>query len=202
MLSPVLQASWRTPVLDWLAEHVPPKRLEHILGVEQTATALAERYSAPPELAARAGLLHDLAKYFAPQKLLSEAQRLGVEVDIYQQKAPHLLHAEVSAALATELFGETDGVVLAAIANHTLGQATMDVLSQILYVADWTEPTRRGEEVALVRQAAERSLIEAVLVGSEQTILELIESRRSIHPRTLLTRNWALSTIQEQTPLC
>jgi predicted HD superfamily hydrolase involved in NAD metabolism len=82
--------------------------------------------------------------------------------------------------------------VLAAIANHTLGGAPLDRLSQILYVADWIEPTRQGEDVEQVRCAAERSLLEAVLVGTEQTILELVASRRPIHPRTLHTRNWAL----------
>ncbi|UFP95363.1 bis(5'-nucleosyl)-tetraphosphatase (symmetrical) YqeK [Gloeobacter morelensis] len=197
MQTPALEVSWRVSVLEWLAQHVPPRRIEHILGVEATAVELAKRYGASPERAGRAGLLHDLAKYFPPEKLLLEADRLGIAVDAIQRRTPHLLHADVSAGLAREIFGEADPQVLAAIANHTLGDAEMDLLSQILYVADWIEPTRKGEDVARVRQAAQADLMEAVLLGAEQTILELIESRRAVHPRTLLTRNWALSTLQE-----
>lgn len=189
---------WRKPVLDWLAQNVPPKRLEHILGVEQTAMDLAARFGSSSELAGRAGLLHDLAKYFTAEKLLAEAHRFGVEVDSIQAQSPHLLHADVSAKLATELFCEHDSTVLRAIANHTLGEPCMDLLSQVLYVADWIEPTRRGNEVEVVRQASGHSLIEAVLVGCDQTILELIASRRLIHPRTVSTRNWAAEVFRTQ----
>lgn len=198
MQSAMLDVNWRVPVVAWLEEQVPAKRLAHILGVESTAVALAQRYGADPALAARAGLLHDLAKYFGAAKLLSEAHRLGIAVDAFQAAAPHLLHADVSAALSTELFDEKNPVVLAAIANHTLGTAPLEVLSQILYVADWIEPTRQGEDVDRVRSAADRSLMEAVLVGAEQTILELIASQRPIHPRTILTRNWALVQLSKK----
>jgi len=186
---------WRQPVLDWLSENVPPKRLIHILGVEKTAIALAERYGADPQRAARAGLFHDLAKYFGATRLLQEAQRLGIAIDPIQSESPHLLHAEVSAMLAKELFDECDPSVLGAIANHTLGNADLDLLSQILYVADWIEPSRHGEDVEKVRRAEAHSLLEAVLAGADQTILELVTARRAIHPRTLLTRNWALATL-------
>jgi predicted HD superfamily hydrolase involved in NAD metabolism len=201
MQSTATNLDWRTPVLAWLDAHVPPRRLAHILGVEGCAVALAERFGADPSLAARAGLLHDLAKYFDSTRLLSEARRLAIAVDPIQQATPHLLHAEVSAALAAELFDEHHPQVLAAIANHTLGAAPMDLLSQILYVADWIEPTRRGEDVERVRTAVEQGLLVAVLVGAEQTILELISTGRPLHPRTLDTRNWALSILKpKETP--
>jgi predicted HD superfamily hydrolase involved in NAD metabolism len=186
---------WRQPVLTWLSENVPPKRITHILGVEKTAIALAQRYGADPERAARAGLFHDLAKYFGATRLLQEAQRLGIAIDPIQEAAPHLLHAEVSAMLAKELFEEHDPSVLAAIANHTLGNAHLDLISQILYVADWIEPSRQGEDVEKVRRSEAHGLLEAVLAGADQTILELVTARRAIHPRTLLTRNWALDNL-------
>ncbi|AGY56982.1 bis(5'-nucleosyl)-tetraphosphatase (symmetrical) YqeK [Gloeobacter kilaueensis] len=202
MPGPALKTTWRTPVLAWLEQHVPARRLTHILGVEATAIELAQRWGADLDRAGRAGLLHDLAKYFGPEQLLSEAERLGIPIDAIQRSTPHLLHADVSAGLARELFGETDPSVLAAIANHTLGNSDLDILSQILYVADWIEPTRRGEDVEIVRKAAMGSLRSAVLSGAEQTILELIHNRRLIHPRTLLTRNWALCSLQEPSQRC
>lgn len=38
------------------------RRFKHVLGVEETAIALAERYSASPEKASIAALTHDYAK--------------------------------------------------------------------------------------------------------------------------------------------
>jgi len=183
----------RELVLDWLRDQVPRKRLEHILGVEKTAAQLAFHHGLDPVRAARAGLLHDLAKCFAPDRLLKEAQRTGIALDPVTEANPHLLHAQVSATLATELFGEQDPSVLNAIANHTLGAPGMDDLSCIIYLADWIEPTRTGPELAPLRSLAFEDLKGAVLLGCNLSLNELLEQDRPIHVRTVLTRNWLLS---------
>ncbi len=188
----------RDEVLAWLNDQVPRKRLQHILGVEKTAAQLAYHHGLDPAKAARAGILHDLAKCFAAEYLLTEANRLGIALDPVTEHNPHLLHAPVSAGLAQELFGETDPQVLAAIANHTLGSPGMDDLSSILYVADWIEPTRRGDEVDRIRGVAFTDLQQAVLLGCDMTIQELLARQQPIHLRTVLTRNWILERIPTQ----
>ncbi|NLV86454.1 MAG: nicotinate (nicotinamide) nucleotide adenylyltransferase, partial [Clostridiales bacterium] len=54
------------PNLDWLRTAVLPyikeKRVAHVLGCEQEAVRLAKHWGADPELAAEAGLLHDITK--------------------------------------------------------------------------------------------------------------------------------------------
>jgi predicted HD superfamily hydrolase involved in NAD metabolism len=177
-------------VLAWLEEHVSPKRMAHILGVEKTAHALALHYHEDAPKAAWAGLLHDLAKHFPAQKLLAEADRLGIAVDPVCQKNPHLLHADIGAELAQELFGETDTQVLRSIANHTLGNPGMDGLSQIIYLADWIEPMRKGLEVDHLRALAWDNLEEAVRLGCFYVLEDLSKNGHPIHPRTQRTYDW------------
>jgi predicted HD superfamily hydrolase involved in NAD metabolism len=182
-------------VLAWLDAHVSPKRLKHILGVEKTAHALALRYDENAQKAAWAGLLHDLAKHFSAQKLLSEAHRFELVVDPVCRQNPHLLHADIGAALARELFGETDPQVLNAIANHTLGHPEMDRLSQILYLADWIEPMRKGSDVDHLRTLAWDNLEEAVMIGCCYVLEDLRKNGQPVHPRTQMTYDWLVQKL-------
>ncbi|NJK99084.1 MAG: HD domain-containing protein [Spirulinaceae cyanobacterium SM2_1_0] len=184
----------RDRVLTWLAAHVPAKRRQHILGVEQTAAALAEHYGLPVAQAAQAGLLHDLAKYFKPERLLAIAHTEGWELDPILVEHPHLLHADASAVIARDEFGIGDAEILAAIRNHTLGQPGMSELSCVVYVADAIEPGR-GDDPALValRQVCWQSLPQAVWRVADYSLQHLLAHNRPIHLRTVLTRNWALA---------
>jgi len=183
----------REQVLSWLREHVPRPRLQHILGVEKTAAQLAYHHQLDTTKAAWAGLLHDLAKCYPPEQLLREAQRYQIPLDPVTQQNPHLLHAQVGAGLAHELFGENDPVVLAAIANHTLGSPEMDALSCVVYLADWIEPSRQGDELGPIRALAFQDLRGATLLGCSLSLSLLLAQGRPIHPRTVLTRNWLLN---------
>lgn len=181
----------RHQVLAWLSEHVPKSRLRHVLRVEQMAIALARRHHLDADRAAWAGLMHDLAKYFKPQQLLEMAIAEGIPLDPVDEAVPHLLHAEVGAIVARDQFGVHDPEVLAAIANHTLGNPGMSLLSCVVFLADGLEPGR-GETPALqsLRRVSQENLHQAVWMTCDYSILHLVETRRLIHPRMLLTRNW------------
>src|SRR6476646_8861616 len=132
-------AAQREQVLSWLAVNVPESRLKHILRVEQTAIELAQHHSLDVERAAQAGLMHDLAKYFKPQRLLEMAQAEGLEIDPVEAAHPHLLHAPVGAIVARDEFGVEDEEVLQAICDHTLGRPGMGLLSCVVFLADSLE---------------------------------------------------------------
>jgi predicted HD superfamily hydrolase involved in NAD metabolism len=183
----------RQQVLAWLADNVPASRLQHILGVEQMAIALARHYHLDEEKAAQAGLMHDLAKYFKPKKLLQMAQAEGLELDPVDIANPHLLHANVSAIVAREQFGIKDEEVLQAIKNHTLGSPEMDLLSCIVFLADSLEPGRGSTaELEKLRQISWQELHKAVWQTCDYSLKYLLDSRCLIHPRTIKTRNWAM----------
>ncbi|MBD2462886.1 bis(5'-nucleosyl)-tetraphosphatase (symmetrical) YqeK [Oscillatoria sp. FACHB-1407] len=188
-----VSGSLRQRVLDWLADNVPESRIKHILGVEEMAIALAQLHQENVEKAAQAGLMHDLAKYFKPRRLLEMAKSEGLSLDPVDEINPHLLHADISAIVAREEFGITDPDILEAIANHTLGKPGMSALSCIVFVADSLE-LGRGDtpELEQLRQVSREDLGQAVWMTCDYSFRYLLETRRLIHPRTVLTRNWFL----------
>lgn len=183
----------RDRILTWLEHHVPPARVQHILRVEQLCGELAKHHQLNIEKAKQAGLMHDLAKYFKPQQLLQIAQTEGLELDEILRAEPHLLHADVSAIVARDEFGVKDEEILEAIRNHTLGSPQMSQLSCLVYLADTLEPGRgTTPELEELRQTCFENLVAAVWQTGDYCLQHLVEHQRMIHPRTILTRNWAM----------
>jgi len=188
-----LDSNLRSRILTWLEAQVPASRVQHVLRVEQMAIALALAHALDPQRAALAALLHDLAKYFKPQTLLSIAQEAGLPLDPVDEANPHLLHADVGAIVAQREFGVTDADVLAAIANHTLGRPGMSALSCVVFLADTLEPGR-GDTAELnhLRTVSQQNLTKAVWMTCDHTLKHLLNASHLIHPRALQTRNWFL----------
>jgi predicted HD superfamily hydrolase involved in NAD metabolism len=183
----------RQQVLTWLTNNVPESRVAHVLRVEQMAADLARLHGLNPDQAAQAGLMHDLAKYFNPQRLLDVARAEAVPIDPIDELNPHLLHAEVSAIVARTQFGVEDPDILAAIANHTLGQPAMNGLSCVVFLADSLEPGRGDRpELEQLRRISQQHLNQAVWLTCDYTLNQLMEKHRLIHPRAVATRNWFL----------
>ena len=184
----------RDRVISWLEKNVSSHRLQHILGVEQTCIDLARCHKLNEKKAARAGLMHDLAKFFPPQKLLKIAEEADLEVDEICANSPHLIHADVSAVVAQQEFEIKDAKILDAIANHTLGKPGMSRLSCVVFVADALEPNRGDNaELNAMRDTATKNLYKCVQQTSEYSLKYLVSQQKIIHPRTVLTRNWALT---------
>ena len=184
----------RDRIIDWLKENVSEHRLQHILGVEATCIDLARCHQLDEERAAQAGLMHDLAKFFPPPKLLKIATKAKIPLDEVCLNHPHLLHAEVGAVVAREEFGVEDPEILTAIANHTLGAPQMSLLSCVVFIADVTEPNR-GDNTKLtaLREIARQNLYKCVQQTADYSLEYLLSKQKIIHPRTVLTRNWALA---------
>ncbi|WP_239651489.1 bis(5'-nucleosyl)-tetraphosphatase (symmetrical) YqeK [Neosynechococcus sphagnicola] len=180
-------------MLDWLAANVPASRLNHILRVEAMAVELAVQHGLNVDQAAQSGLMHDLAKYFKPERLLKMARSADIELDPILVDNPHLLHADISAIVAQNEFGVVDEAVLQAIRHHTLGQPEMPPLSCVVYLADSLEPGR-GDNPALqsLRQISRENLYQGVWLTAEASMELLFGRRCLIHPRTIATRNWAM----------
>ena len=180
----------RREVLQWLDQAVPAKRLQHILRVEAMAIALAQQHNLAVDRAQQAGLMHDLAKCFTPSQLLAVAEAEGWTLDPAETDCPHLLHASVGAVVARDTFGVTNPQVLNAIAHHTLGSPDMDALGCVVYVADSLEPGR-GDTPQLqhLRQLSYRDLWGATYETCVASLQHLLESRRPVHSRTILTHN-------------
>ena len=105
------------------------KRIPHVLGTEQEAIRLAERYGADVEKARVAALLHDCTKKLNMDEQLALCGQYGIELDELEQKALKLLHAKTGAAIARDVFG-VDEEIYKAIWWHTTGHANMTLLEK------------------------------------------------------------------------
>lgn len=87
-------------------------------------------------------MLHDLARLYAPQRLIDECAARALPIDEFEIRNPIVLHAPLGAALAQEMFGIDDPEIVSAISKHTLADAQMSPLDCALYLADGLEPGR------------------------------------------------------------
>ena len=164
------------------------KRIPHVLGTEQEAIRLAERYGADVEKARVAALLHDCTKKLDMEEQLALCRRYGIQLDELEQKALKLLHAKTGAAIARDVFG-VDDEIYRAIWWHTTGHANMTLLEKIIYLADYIEPSRDFPGVDKLRSVCYKDLDEGLLLGLEMTIEEMTSMGNPVHHATIEARD-------------
>ncbi len=181
------------PELSWLRQMVMPylkeNRIAHVTGVESQAVMLAMRWGADPDTAAVAGILHDITKAQNKEKQLKLCEKYGIILENAERENPALLHARTGAALARERFGISDEIY-SAIRWHTTGKPDMSTLEKIIYLADYTEPTRDFEGVEELRELSFEDLDKAMALGLEMSIEDLTERGKPIFHDTMDAYNW------------
>ena len=183
-------------IQQYLSDKLSAKRLQHVLAVQEMAVALAAAHKADVSQANLAALLHDSAKWMNAETLYSAVRSYDIRLDPIEEVNPSLLHALIGVKLAVETFAVTELEVLEAIRNHTTGNPSMGVISQILYVADFAEPTRTHNAVHLVRELAYTDLEPAVHHVARAKIEHLLHKGVMIHPNTLHTYNSTLDSVK------
>ena len=164
------------------------RRIPHVLGTEQEAVRLAERYGGDVDRARRAALLHDCTKKLDMAEQLALCRQYGIELDELEQKALKLLHAKTGAAIARDVFG-VDEETYRAIWWHTTGHAGMTLLEKIIYLADYIEPSRDFPGVEELRRVCYEDLDRGLLMGLEMTIREMEAMGNPVHRATLEARD-------------
>ena len=164
------------------------KRIPHVLGTEQEAIRLAERYGADVEKARVAALLHDCTKKLEMEEQLALCERYGIELDELERAALKLLHSKTGAAIARDVFG-VDDELYSAIWYHTTGRAGMTLLEKIIYLADYIEPTRDFPDVDVLRKACYEDLDRGLLLGLEMSIEEMQRMGNPVHHATVEARD-------------
>jgi len=159
-------------------------RYAHCVRVARMSENLARRHGADPRKARLAGMLHDLARLYPPERLLSESARFGIPIDEYAREHPVVLHAPLSAQLARAQFGVDDEEILSAISKHTLGCGEMSALDCVLYLADALEPGRDFPERAGLAALAQHDLRQAMRATIGSTLRYLTQRRLPVAPQT------------------
>ena len=160
-----------------------PNRVKHVLGCRDTAAALAEKWGADINDAARAGLLHDITKALDGPLQLTLCQEYGTILDDFSKRYPKTLHALTGSLVAERIFGENAAVV-SAIRSHTTGKAGMNLLEKIIYVADYMEPNRDFPGVERLRQLAFTDMDAAMKLGLEYTLEHLKKQGAEVSPES------------------
>ena len=181
------------PDLVWLRirsqKYLADKRIPHVLGCEQEAVRLAERWGADTGLAAEAGILHDITKKLNAEEQLKLCEKYDIIADTDEKSNFKLLHAKTGAAFARDLFGINDEVY-GAIFWHTTGRRDMTLLEKIIYMADYMEPNRSFEGVNELRRLAYLDLDRAMILGLEMSVDELRKHGVTPHRHSLEALEW------------
>lgn len=163
-------------------------RFEHVLGVEQSAIALAKRYGCSVEKASIAALTHDYAKERSADEFRFIIENKGFDLNLLRW-GNAIWHGLVGAYFVEHELGITDHDILEAIRLHTTGAPQMSLLSKIIYVADYIEPGRDFPGVEEARRLAVLDLDQAVAFETKQTLQYLIGKNVPIYPKTIETYN-------------
>jgi len=171
-------------------ERLSEPAFKHCMRVADTAASLGAIYGVDPADAWLAGLLHDWDRELGETELVRTARDTGIAIDGADEAVPYLLHARTGAAAVAERFPELPAEVISAVANHTVGSATMGDLDCIVYVADMIEPGRTFKGVDELREAAGTvSLQDLFALAYQHSLMHLIRSRKRIHPDTVAVWN-------------
>ena len=184
-----------------IAPRLSPARLAHVEAVARTTEEIATGGGWPAatvEAAVRAAWIHDAVKDENPDQWLRRIEEAGWEPDAWAlAHAPQLLHAQAAAAWARSR-GETDSEVLDAVRHHPTGHPAWGVIGRVLYVADFTEPTRsfadeaRSAEIRALASAGASGLARAARRVLRLRIRWLLEQGLPVHPLSIEAWNdWA-----------
>lgn len=181
-----------TTYRELIRARLPEKRFQHSLRVAETAVALADAHGLDRQRAEVAGLLHDYAKYEAPEDLLRKAEAAGLLKDPSERQARYLLHGPVGAWELREAGIIEDPDILKGIAAHTVGHPDMMDLEKIIFLADYVEPGRKTPHIREIFEAAKKDLDRGLLMALDQTITYLIGEGQPVHPDAVRCRNQLL----------
>lgn len=187
------------PELAWLRErayaYLKPKRVPHVVGVEQEAVRLAKRWDVSEDAAAEAAICHDITKKLEREEQLRLCGKYAIMTDEFERAGEKLLHAKTGAALAADLFGLSDEVSLA-IRFHTTGRPGMSRLEMITYLADYIEPGRSGfDGLQELRRAAYEDLDLAMELGMRMSLEEVRGKGYPAHKNTVEGQRWYLNDL-------
>ncbi|MBQ7779026.1 MAG: nicotinate-nucleotide adenylyltransferase [Clostridia bacterium] len=189
---------------------VKEKRWKHIFGTEEEAKALSKIFDlseTDSERLRRAALLHDITKYLTREEHLAFLEGVGVTPDDGTLASDKTLHQMSGAYMAKKLYPDyVDDAVFDAIRYHTTGKADMPLLTKLMYLCDFIEPTRTFPDCVKLRvifyEMIEkgnklRVLDEIMLIALDMTVADLVENGHPIHSDTEKAREYIIEKLKE-----
>jgi len=182
---------WLTPtrldtITQTLRQRLTPYRLAHTWGVAHWALHLSERWGADAFEALTAVLFHDITKEESLERQRARIlEDLGVFPAEYEGQTS-VWHALASAAVARLEFGVPSARVLRAISLHPTAAPDMSMLEKIVFLADFTDPTRHWAGVGELRDLARNDLQAAVDEAIFRKTAHVLQKGRALQYQSLL----------------
>ncbi|MCC4411047.1 bis(5'-nucleosyl)-tetraphosphatase (symmetrical) YqeK [Limosilactobacillus reuteri] len=178
----------RSELIDRLKKALKNKRFQHVLRVEKTAIELAAQYGVDIEKASIAGLCHDYAKQRPDEDFIAEIKKKGLN-PLLLDYGNAIWHGVVGAELIKDELGIWDEDILNAVRHHTTGAPVMTKLEQVIYMADYIEPSRDFAGVKEARVITAANLQAGVAYQTKHTLAYLIGNGKPVYPKTIETYN-------------
>jgi predicted HD superfamily hydrolase involved in NAD metabolism len=186
-----------------LRSKLSEKRFAHTLSVAREILEIGQYYLPDAQSALTvAALLHDITKEWTDREQIDFCLSHDIPLSPDMLRSPAVLHALTAAVLIPEQYPDfAHPAILSAVARHTVGAPDMTVFDMLLFLSDFTEPTRRWEICKSVRrdfieplsgiapEKREQHLVQATLAALEATVRSLIERRSPIVEDTVRTFN-------------
>ena len=168
-----------------LRERLSEKRYVHSLGVAKTAAELAVLYGADPKKAELAGLLHDVTKNLDPKEQIEFCEKNGIPLTEDDRLSPKVIHAVSGEWFLKNIIGITDSEILSAVRYHTTGRKGITLLEKIIYVSDFTEPSRNYSDADYYRGLSKKDLDTALFEGMKWIIGDKRKNGEPVHRDSL-----------------
>lgn len=139
------------------------KRLQHSIRVKDKALTLMHRFDlgvAETEVK-KAALLHDYAKRRSTLEFSKIIEDNTLNPAILREPKP-LLHAFLGPLFIKSELKITNPKVLNAVYYHTTGSDTMDLLAEIIFLADFIELGRNSSIASEIRNVAQTNFKKAI----------------------------------------
>lgn len=121
-------------------------RYRHSLGVLKKALEIKKTFNLPVDehKLMVAALLHDYAKFTTKEEYAEILKENHLNRQLLET-SPKIWHSILGGYVVQKELGINDPEILDAIRDHTLGGSSMSLLSEIIFLADYTDETREGE---------------------------------------------------------
>lgn len=136
-------------------------------------------------------ILHDYAKFIDKETCGKLIDKYNLDKDLINLDYK-LWHSVFGPYLINDELDINDIEVLKAIRYHTTGNSNMSLLEEVVFLSDYIEENRIGEEFETVRDIAfkEKNLKKAVAMELDNLVLHLKSINKAINKDTLIAYDY------------
>ncbi len=160
------------------------ERYEHSLNVADRAVEIVRenKLDIDEEKIYVAGLVHDYAKFLTMEDFYNIVKEYDLDSNILEMNFK-VLHSFLGPYVIKKELGIMDEDILKAVEFHTTGKTNMDLFTEVLFVADFTEVGREGIEE--VKRVAKTDLRKAVALILDFKLNKSIRKNNKLHFNTI-----------------